>query len=150
MYEKLEKIVIGGNKLPIKCNIGVLAYIQEMYGTLSSFEQKLIGMRPILDKNGKYTYKPDGSVAYSLTEPSIEVIKNVTPLFIREGIIQAEDQGENYSEIEWNEAFEDFDFNYIEVALALNTEFQRCFHRKKKTSMKSRQNQKVKKSTLTE
>lgn len=152
MYEKLETVKIGGNLLPIKCNIGVLAYLQEVYGTLTKFEQKLIGMSPVLDKDGNTVYKSDGSISYSWTEPSISVIKETTPKFIREGIIQAEAQGEDYSNVNWEEAFEDFDFNYIEVALALNTEFQRCFHRKKKT-MSSKGTQKkrtTKKSTSTE
>lgn len=152
MYEVIEKVKIGNNELPIKCNIGVLAYIQETYKTISRFEQKLIGMNPILDKNGNFTYDENGSIKYEWLEPNISVIKDVTPLFIREGIIQAEKQGEDYSNMNWEEAFKDFDFNYIEVALALNTEFQRCFHRKKKT-MNSKATQKkrtTKKSTSME
>ena len=129
MYENLQKITIGGKELPIKCNIGVLAYIQEKYGTVSKFEQMLIGMTPITNESGE--------TEYSWTEPSIPAIKDITPLFIREGIIQAELQGEDYSDIEWKDAFDDFDFNYIEVALALHFEFQRCFHRKKKTNLKA-------------
>lgn len=132
MFEKLSYIEIGDNKLPIKCDLRVLSAIQDEYESMIAFEQKLIGMKPKKDSNGSYIYKSDGTVDYSVGEPSISVVAFAIPLFIRSGIEQAEEQGEDYSEIEWKDDLKDANFNYIEVALAIHQEFQRCFHRKKK------------------
>lgn len=134
MYEKLAKVKIGGNELPIRCDINILGTIQEEFGSMVAFEQKIIGMYPVLDKNGKQITKEDGTIEYTMGEPSIHAIAYALPLFILEGIAQAELQGEDYSDIDWRPALKDADFNYIEIALALYNEFQRCFHRKKKVT----------------
>lgn len=134
MFEKLEKIKVGGYELPIRCDINILGTIQEEFGSMVAFEQKLIGMNPILDDRGKQVTREDGTIAYTMGEPSIHAIAYALPLFIIEGIAQAEEQGEDYSDIDWKPSVKDADFNYIEVALALYNEFQRCFHRKKKVT----------------
>lgn len=131
MYEKISFVEIGGNKLPIRCDINILAVIQEEFETLVEFEQKVIGMKPVM-VDGKPKVKEDGTIDYRISEPNIHAIAYALPLFITEGIAQAQEQGEDYSDIEWREALKDADFNYLEVALALYTEFERCFKRKKK------------------
>lgn len=144
MYEKLEKVKIGDNELPIRCDINILGTIQEEFGSMITFEQKLIGMNPVMDKNGKPVTKEDGTLEYKIGEPSIHAIAYALPLFILEGIAQAEEQGEDYSGIDWRPALKDADFNYIEIALALYREFERCFKRKKKvTNTKSQSKKKT-------
>lgn len=153
MYEELLTVKIGDNDLPIRCNIYVLAAIQEEFSTISSFQQKIIGMNPVLDEEGNYTYDRNGSMIYKVGEPKIEAISFVLPLMIIEGIkkLLEQEPEKNYSEIDWKQMIEDFDFNYIEVALEINKEFQRCFNRKKKTmSSKDTHKRMAKKSTLTE
>lgn len=141
MYEKISKIKIGSYKLPIKCDINILATIQEEFGTLSNFERKLLGMVPILNEDGSIKEKSDGTIDFKYSEPSFRAIGFALPLFIREGIWQAEQQGENYDEIDWMSLVKDADFEFIEIALALNKEFERCFHRKKKTNLKNPKSQ---------
>lgn len=149
MYEVLNTVTVGEKEWPIKCNIAVLAYIQDTFGTISAFERKLIGVIPVLDATGNMLYKEDGSLVYKQTDPSISAIQKVAPLMLREGIYQANSQGEDFGD-EWEESFQNFDFDLYEMALALNEEFKRCFYRKKKTMKKKPMNQNRKKSSSAE
>ena len=143
MYEKLEKVKVGEYDLPIRCDINILGIIQEEFGSMMTFEQKLIGINPVKDKDGKPVIKEDGTMDYTMGEPNIHAIAFALPLFIIEGIAQAEEQGEDYSEVDWKPALKDADFNYIEIALSMYREFERCFKRKKKvTNTKSRSTKK--------
>ena len=134
MYEKLNTVRIGGKKIPIKCDFNVLQIIQEEFGTLKQFEQKLIGMKPILDKNSDPVYEiKDGveTVKFTTTEPNLRAIAVALPLMINEGKIQAESQGDKIPDIDYKAAIKEADFSIIEVAVDLHKEYRRCFDRKK-------------------
>lgn len=140
MYEKLNVVKIGGHNLPIRCDIRVLSALQEEFGTTVAFQQKLIGME-----------KVSGSDESIFTEPNIHAIEFALKQMIPEGIRKAEEQDEEVPDVDWKQLIENFDFEYIEVALALHNEFQRCFNRKKKTNSKdTRPSQKQTKSTSKE
>lgn len=151
MYEEVTRVKIGTVDVPIRCDINVLCALQNKFETLARFEQKLIGMNPILNADGSFKYNSDGTLVYKMSEPSFDAIAFSFPLLAREGIEQLREQGEEFTDLEWKESFKDADFDYIQVALAINSEFQRCFHRKKK-KMNSKATTKVsrKKSTSTE
>ena len=135
MYEKLNTVRIGGEKLPIKCNFNVLQTIQESFGSLKQFEQALIGMEPILDKNGDMIFVTDSdgieTIKYKTTEPSLKAIALALPIMINEGKIQAEQQGEDVPDFDYKEAIKEADFSIIDVAVDLHAEYRRCFDRKK-------------------
>lgn len=135
MYEKLNTVRIGGKKLPIKCDFNVLQIIQENYGTLKQFEQKLIGMEPILDKNGDpiFEISTEGieTIKFKTTEPSLKAIALALPIMINEGKKQAEEQGEEIPDFDYKEAIKEADFSIVEVAVDLHNEYRRCFDRKK-------------------
>ena len=134
MYEKMNTVTIGKKKVPIKCNLAVLVRIQEEYGTLKEFEQKLIGMHPVLDKNGDpvYVTGADGSetLKFKTTEPSLKAITFCLPMMLNEGKKQAEEQGEEY-DYDYSKALDDADFSIVEIAVELHNEYRRCFDRKK-------------------
>lgn len=144
MIEKLTRIEIGNKKLPIRCDLQVLSAIQDEFESLTVFEQKIIGLKPKKDEVGRYIYKEDGTLDYSVGEPSLKAVAFALPLFIHEGIEKAIEQGEDIPELNWKASIDEVDFNYVEVALALYQEFQRCFRRKKKTNLRgTRKNQKM-------
>lgn len=134
MYEKLNTVTIGKKKIPIKCDLAVLVRLQEEYGTLKNFEQKLIGMNQVLDDNGDPVYETnaDGieSLKFKITEPSLSVISFCLPMMVNEGRKQIEEQGEEY-DFDYSEAFNEADFSISELAVELHTEYRRCFDRKK-------------------
>ena len=88
MYEKLNTVTIGGHKLPIKCDFNILQILQENFGTLKKFEQALIGMVPILDKDGNQIYEIDSqgneSIKFKTTEPSLKALAIALPTMINE------------------------------------------------------------------
>lgn len=135
MYENLNTVEIGGHKLPIKCDFACLQILQENFGTLKTFEQKLIGIDPILDENGDPVYEinADGieSIKFKTTEPNLKAIALALPMFINEGRIQAKAQGETPDDFDYKAAIKEADFSMIDVAVQLHTEYRRCFDRKK-------------------
>ena len=86
MYEKLNTVRIGNKNIPIKCDFNVLQILQDEFGTLKNFEQKLIGMQPILDKKGDPVYEINSegveAVKYKTTEPNLRAIATALPLMI--------------------------------------------------------------------
>lgn len=139
MYEKLNKVTIGGKKIPIKCDFAVLQLIQEEFGTLKNFEQKLIGMIPVLDKDGNTVYETKNGVEtikFKTTEPSLKAIALALPIMINEGKKQMEEQGEEPTDFDYKKAIAEADFSIIDVALEIHNEYRRCFDRKKLTASK--------------
>ena len=140
MYERLNTVRIGGKKIPIKCNFNVLQAVQEEFGTLKQFEQALIGMVPILDKDGNPIYEtgPDGieSIKFRTTEPSLKAIALALPIMINEGKIQALAQGDEIPDYDYKSAIKEADFSIVDVAVDLHNEYRRCFDRKKLTVSK--------------
>lgn len=135
MIEKLNTVRIGGKKIPIKCDFNVLQMLQEEFGTLKEFEQKLIGMVPILDKNGDPVYEVNSAgieaVKFKTTEPNLRAIAVALPLMINEGREQARAQGDKDVDFDYKLAIAEADFSLIEVAIDLHNEYRRCFDRKK-------------------
>lgn len=135
MYENLNTVTIGGHKLPIKCDFNILQILQENFGTLKQFEQKLLGMVPVLDKAGNQVYEKDSNgeevIKFRTTEPSLKAIALTLPMMINEGRQQAEAQGEDIEEFDYKQAIKEADFSIIDVAVELHTEYRRCFDRKK-------------------
>ena len=137
MYEKLNTVRIGGHKLPIKCDFIILQVLQENFGTLKQFEQKLIGMDPVLDKDGNPIYVIDSNgeetIKFRTTEPNLKAIALALPMMINEGRQQAEAQGEEIKDFDYKSAIKNADFSIVEVAVDLHNEYRRCFDRKKLT-----------------
>ena len=133
--EKLNTVRIGGKKIPIKCDFNVLQILQEQFGTLKNFEQKLIGMEPILDENGDQTYEINSNgveaVKFRTTEPNLKAIATALPFMINEGREQAKAQGDDLPDFDYKKAIKEADFSIIEVAVDLHNEYRRCFDRKK-------------------
>lgn len=135
MYEKMNTVTIGNKKIPIKCNLSALQVFQENFETLKTFEQKLIGMVPVLDANGDQIYEVNSDgievMKFKTTEPNLKAIALALTVMINEGRIQAEAQGEDPIDFDYKQAIKEADFSIIEVAVELHTEYRRCFDRKK-------------------
>ncbi len=135
MIEKLNTVRIGGKKIPIKCDFNVLQMLQEEFGTLKNFEQKLIGMVPILDDKGEPIYEVNSAgietVKFKSTEPNLRAIAVALPIMINEGREQARAQGDKDVDFDYKHAIAEADFSLVEVAIDLHNEYRRCFDRKK-------------------
>ena len=141
MIEKLSMVKIGDKQFPIKCNIEVLAAIQDEFENIAEYEQKIIGLRPKKNKDGsiKKIQTADGTevIDFEQSFPSVKAIAFSLPLMVSAGIEQALEQGDTIPTTDWRKGIKDVDFEIIETALALYNEFERCFRRKKSIPRRS-------------
>ena len=130
--EKLKHIKLGQKSLPIKCDNYVLMEIQENYGTITQFEAELVGLKPLMDKEGNPAVNADGKQLFTAVEPSIKAINFVLPLMINEGLeIEADSRNKPFEPLTEKEIIRAIDIPYKELSIILHEEFARCFKTKK-------------------
>ena len=74
MIEKLSMVKIGERKFPIKCNIDVLAAIQDEFENITEYEQKIIGLRP--KKNADGIISPNSTDSAVQAHPNESIISS--------------------------------------------------------------------------
>ena len=129
MFEKFNTIEIDGKSFPIKCDINVLAAVQEEFGNMNNFEMKLLGLTPVMEE-GKIKLMDNGKPAFVKGEPSVKAVKFALPLMLKEGKDAAKEQGEEGEEISIKAAVKNVEFDIYSAAVIMHEEFSRCFHRK--------------------
>lgn len=124
--EDLKRILIGDKTYPFRIDLNVLQHIQEEYGSISLFEQELIGIR-YKDEDGE-----DGKIVPELTEPSIKAIITVLPMAVNEGlIIEADELNRPAEKVTAEFVTRNCTLPYDKLADMLHKEFKRCFATKK-------------------
>lgn len=124
--EDLKRILIGDKTYPFRIDLNVLQHIQEEYGSISLFEQELIGIR-YKDEDGE-----DGKIVPELTEPSIKAIITVLPMAVNEGlIIEADELNRPAEKVTAEFVTRNCTIPYDKLADMLHKEFKRCFATKK-------------------
>ncbi|MCR4657327.1 MAG: hypothetical protein K5770_14055 [Lachnospiraceae bacterium] len=134
MYDTFTKIEIGGGNHPIKCNIEVMAALQDKFGSLNAFEKAIIGLQDVYDDDGKPKRDEEGKQLFIAGEPSIKAILEALPIMLKAGYDDAIEQGEASERPDLRRAIKEADFNYIKVANAIHDEFKRCYERKNRTT----------------
>lgn len=130
--EKLNRIKIAGKEYPYKCSNIVLAQIQEKYGTLTEFINKIAGREPLLESDGTQKKNEDGLGLYKKTEPSLSAVNFLLPLVIMEGLeIEAEKKGKEAPELNVKALIRSIDLNPFEIAKLLEEEIYRAIAIKK-------------------
>lgn len=130
--EELKTIKLSGKEYPIKCSNFVLAKIQEKYGDLSEFENKLAGRKYKYDNEGKKVRDEEGKIVYIDTEVSMEAINFFLPLIVNEGIeIDAIEKNKPAEVMDPKKIVRMIDSNPYNLALELLMEFYRAFNIKK-------------------
>lgn len=118
MVEKPIFITLAGKKVPLWCDIFVLNEIQEEYGSIGTFERKLLGVEET--EWGKFNKK----------EPDMKTIMFALPVMIREGVRKLETMGEK-TDIDVNEVLLDADMPFTILAGYIHDAYKRCFISKK-------------------
>lgn len=109
-------------ELPIRCDLDALCNIQERYGTVREFEQRLIGIKKI-EKDGKEQLVRD--------EPDIETVKFALITFIHEGFEIEKSFGNEYPKYTDKQIIASIEIDYNLLAFELHEEMRRCFKIKK-------------------
>ena len=126
MFEKLNHIELSGESYPIKCDLLVLEKIQDEYGDLSDFENKMTGFVPDIDEYGEYVRNEEGLLVGKRKTPEIKILRKMLIWMIEEGM---EIEGEK-NELSEKESMRKADMSPGELGQILHEEFNRCFQRK--------------------
>lgn len=123
MFEHTEKVVLAGKEYPIRCDINVLAEIQEEFDTISNFEMLLAGMKVRKDKDGNALLDHDGRIMFDRCDPSVRAIAVILPCMLKEAC-GGDDIGEALG------AVKNARFDLYDTALQMYKELEKCFERK--------------------
>lgn len=122
MQEKPSCITIGSRQVPLWCDIFVLNEIQEKYGSIGTFERRLIGVPEDADKNWIGIKK----------EQSIETIIFALELMIQEGYKKADMlEGCATSHEDPKALLMDIDIPFPVLSDIVHEAYKRCFQSKK-------------------
>ncbi len=114
MLKELSYIKLSGRTLPIKIDNLVLQEVQQEYGTLMSFEMRLIG--------AVFERDEEGNVKAVQKEPDVSVTNFVLPKMIREGYAVLKEECP-YNE---EEIIRMIDENIYIMADTLHEEYRKC------------------------
>lgn len=139
MFEKPNKIALSGSKYPIKCDMLVLEKIQEKYGDLTKFEDKIRKFIPDTDDDGNYKRNEAGLIIGHYEYPDISALMDFTYWCICEGM---EIEGiEN--DLTRTSLMRMIDITPLELSEMMHNEYVGCFARKNpQTAQNQKKNQK--------
>ncbi|MCD2493316.1 hypothetical protein LQE92_11895 [Lacrimispora sp. NSJ-141] len=147
MFDKLNYIELSGNKYPLKCDMVVLEQIQEEFGDLGTFENKLIGFVPAKEEDGSLKRNDAGMLVGRYEQPNLKMVNQTLFWMISEGLaIEAEECGEEKRRVEREHLLREIDIPPSEIGQKLHEEFLRCFVRKNSETTQGEKNQKTEKS----
>lgn len=127
MYEHSEIVVLAGKKYPIRCDINVLAEIQEQFGTVSNFEMLLAGVRVAKDENGDVMLDDKKKIIFERCDPSIRAVAAILPCMLIEA-------SGNTALEEALDAVKNAKFELYGTVAQMHKELDKCFERKNVSS----------------
>lgn len=123
MFEHTEKVVLAGKEYPIRCDINVLAEIQDQFDTISNFEMLLTGVKVRKDKDGEVLLGDDNKIIFDRCDPSVRAIAAILPCMLKEACSGADLD-------EALDAVKNAKFELYNTALQMYKELDKCFERK--------------------
>lgn len=126
MFEELNYIEMSGRQYPLKCDLVVLEKIQEKYGNIEEFENRIMTWKPVS--------KPDekGMVRAVEKFPDIQAVNDALFWMVCEGEeILADKEKRTPEKISRTDTARKADMTLEELADRLHGEFLNCFKRKK-------------------
>ena len=131
MFEKVNCIKLSGREYPYKCDLLVLEKIQDTYGDLSDFENRLTGFEPSINDDGSIKRNEDGHMLGIYKTPDLKVLGKTLCWMIQEGIeIDADEKKKEAELIDEKMILRAVDIPPGELGKILQKEFARCFERK--------------------
>lgn len=149
MFEGLNHITLSGEEYPVKCDLVVLESIQEEFGTIGEFEEKLMPWTPKLDKDGKEVKSKNGKIIYVSRFPDIKAVNAALYHMVKEGEeIEADNEKRKPREICRKELIRKADLTPVDLADQLHDEFLRCMKVKnEKTTLNQTETETTKEGT---
>lgn len=123
---EMNYIELSGEKYPIRCDMLVLEQIQDAFGDISGFENKLMGFKPLENEDGSARKDEEGRVIGISGTPDIKALKFALCSMVKEGMA-ADKKSEDVNEAD---LMRSVDMSPKELSEILHMEFMRCFKRK--------------------
>lgn len=123
---EMNYIELSGEKYPIRCDMLVLEQIQDAFGDISEFENKLMGFKPLENEDGSARKDEEGRVIGISGTPDIKALKFALCSMVKEGMA-ADKKSEDVNEAD---LMRSVDMSPKELSEILHMEFMRCFKRK--------------------
>lgn len=131
MFEKPNTITLSGEEFPIKCDIVVLEKIQDVYGSIMTFEKQIYTFVPQLDDKGDIVVDEDGMMIGNVVTPaSITALLNALKWMVDEGCEILKDLGEPVPEYTPEKLKRMVDMPPYQLSEIVHDEFTKCFERK--------------------
>ncbi len=138
MFEGLNHITLSGEDYPIKCDLVVLENIQDEFGAISEFEERLMPWTPKLDEKGKPIKKGEGKILYIGRIPDIKAVNAALYYMVKEGEeITADNEKRNPRPISRTRLIRKVDLTPVDIADKLHNEFLRCMNVKNEKTTQS-------------
>lgn len=131
MFERPNSITLSGEEFPIKCDLVVLEKIQDVYGSIITFEKQIYTFVPKLDDQGDIVTDEDGMMIGNVVTPaSITALFNALRWMVDEGCEILKDLGEPVPEYTPEKLKRMVDMPPYQLSEIVHAEFTRCFERK--------------------
>lgn len=128
MFEGLNCIKLSGEEYPIKCDMVVLEQLQEEFGSVADFENRLIPWEAMLDERGEEIKGENGKTIYKGKIPDIKATNAALYYMVNEGEeIAAEKGNREPRRISRKQILRCADLPPTVIADQLHEEFKRCF-----------------------
>lgn len=129
--DKLSYITLSGEKFPLRCGMEVLEEIQERYGSIDEFENRIMIFEPQRDESGEIVTNENGAAIGQYMTPKIKDLGDALYLMVTAGLeMEAEGSEKPAPKITRRELLEKADMTPVNLGLALHNEMMRCFKRK--------------------
>lgn len=125
LYEDMRYITLSGEKFPIRCDLLVLEKIQDEFGDIAGFENKLIGFIPAKEEDGTTKKDEEGRTIGISGPPDIHALLFALTSMTEEGLRCQEKDPEEKEKLARM-----VDMSPKELSAILHDEFMRCFQRK--------------------
>lgn len=135
---EIKYIELSGEKVPIRCDMLVLERIQDDFGDITKFENKLIGFEPIYNEDGTLKLNENGESIGRSVMPDIKTVRYGLCAFTKEGYECIGQEKPSDKEL-----IRMVDVTISELSELIHEEFMRCFKRKNQSPTQKEKTEKT-------
>lgn len=138
--DKLSYITLSGEKYPLRCGMEVLEIVQDKYGSIEEFENRLMPFERKKDKNGEDVLNEEGVPIGRYVIPKISDLGDALHLMVTAGLeMEADLSGKETESVTRKELLQKADMPPTVLGEILHAEMMRCFRRKNGTATQEKE-----------
>lgn len=138
--DKLSYITLSGEKYPLRCGMEVLEIVQDKYGSIEEFENRLMLFERKKDENGEDVLNEEGVPIGRYVIPKISDLGDALHLMVTAGLeMEADLSGKETESVTRKELLQKADMPPTVLGEILHAEMMRCFRRKNGTATQEKE-----------